>query len=116
VGTGFGAPGDEPAQGPPGAPPRQQDEPVDGMQHSDAGILAVPPPPALPARSWRPGQDVSHREHGAGWVWGSGRGLVTVRFEGPTTTPGPVRTFGVDDPDLQPSDPPFRPPADVAGA
>ena len=59
---------------------------------------------------------MSHREHGAGWVWGSGRGLVTVRFEGPTTTPGPVRTFGVDDPDLQPADPPFRPPDGVSGA
>ena len=46
------------------------------------GVRGAPSSP-LPARSWRPGQDVSHREHGAGWVWGSGRGLVTVRFEGP---------------------------------
>lgn len=56
--------------------------------------------------SWRPGQDVRHDEHGAGWVWGSGLGRVSVRFEGPTTAPGPVRTFAVDNPALHPSDPP----------
>jgi DNA polymerase-4 len=55
---------------------------------------------------WFPGQDVAHDEHGAGWVWGRGRSLVTVRFEGPTTPPGPVRTFAVDDPALHPADPP----------
>ena len=95
-----------------GARPGSRTSPSTGCSTATPASCAVPPPPALPARSWRPGQDVSHREHGAGWVWGSGRGLVTVRFEGPTTTPGPVRMFGVDDPDLQPSDPPFRPPAD----
>jgi DNA polymerase IV len=31
---------------------------------------------------------------------------VTVRFEGPGTPPGPVRTFLADDPALQPSGPP----------
>ena len=30
---------------------------------------------------WRPGLDVAHDEHGRGWVWGSGLGRVTVRFE-----------------------------------
>ena len=30
---------------------------------------------------WLPGMDVVHDEHGQGWVWGSGRGVVTVRFE-----------------------------------
>ena len=105
----LGTPDDEPPDPPPGSPAGQHhDQPTDG-----GGVRPVPSAPALPARSWRPGQDVSHREHGAGWVWGSGRGLVTVRFEGPTTTPGPVRTFGVNDPNLQPSDPPFRPPAGV---
>jgi DNA polymerase-4 len=58
------------------------------------------------APAWRPGQDVWHDEHGAGWVWGSGLGRVTVRFEGPNTTPGPVRTFAADDPSLRPADPP----------
>jgi DNA polymerase-4 len=49
---------------------------------------------------------VRHDLHGPGWVWGSGRGPVTVRFEGPTTPPGPVRTFAADDPGLHPADPP----------
>ncbi len=55
---------------------------------------------------WTPGQDVEHDRHGAGWVWGRGLGRVTVRFEGPTTEPGPVRTFPADDPRLHPADPP----------
>ena len=55
---------------------------------------------------WRTGQDVVHEEHGAGWVWGSGLGRVTVRFEGPRTRPGPVRTLAEDDPRLHPADPP----------
>lgn len=58
------------------------------------------------APSWRPGMDVRHDEHGAGWVWGSGRGRVTVRFEGPLTDKGPVRTFSADDPALHAADPP----------
>lgn len=61
-------------------------------------------PSAVPV--WRPGQDVRHDEYGAGWVRGSGIGRVTVRFEGPHTPPGPVRTFFVDDPALHPADPP----------
>jgi len=55
---------------------------------------------------WWPGQDVEHTEHGPGWVWGSGLGRVTVRFEGPTTAPGPVRTFRADDPALRKTGPP----------
>jgi len=39
-------------------------------------------------------------------VWGAGLRRVTVRFEGPRTGPGPVRTFPDDDPDLAPADPP----------
>jgi DNA polymerase IV len=45
---------------------------------------------------------VQHAVHGAGWVWGSGIGRVTVRFETAETGPGPVRTFRADDPDLVP--------------
>lgn len=59
---------------------------------------APEPTPARPG--WRPGQDVEHTEHGRGWVQGSGVGRVTVRFEGPHTEVGRVRTFAVDDPDL----------------
>ncbi|WP_436700980.1 DNA polymerase IV [Nocardioides sp. BYT-33-1] len=51
--------------------------------------------------SWAPGMDVVHTEHGRGWVWGSGRGVVTVRFETAETPPGPVRSFPADDPDLE---------------
>lgn len=62
---------------------------------------AVPRP--LRARSrWAPGADVVHDEHGPGWVWGSGLGRVTVRFETATTGPGPVRTFDAEDPSLTP--------------
>jgi DNA polymerase-4 len=71
----------------------------------------APPEPALPAdRRWWPGQDVVHDELGPGWVWGRGLGRVTVRFEGPLTPPGPVRTLAADDPALHPGDPPdWRP-------
>lgn len=54
------------------------------------------------SRRWAPGMDVVHSEHGPGWVWGSGRGRVTVRFETADTGPGPIHTFRADDPDLVP--------------
>lgn len=54
---------------------------------------------------WAPGQDVAHDEHGRGWVWGSGAGIVTVRFESRHSAPGPVRTFPVDDPSLHATEP-----------
>jgi DNA polymerase-4 len=44
--------------------------------------------------------DVVHDQHGRGWVWGAGKGVVTVRFETAETPIGPVRTFRVDDPEL----------------
>ncbi|MBT2492959.1 DNA polymerase IV [Streptomyces sp. ISL-96] len=66
-------------------------------------VVPVPEPPL--ERRWLAGQDVRHAEYGAGWVQGSGVGRVTVRFEEPTSPPGRVRTFKVDDPDLVPSDP-----------
>ena len=53
-----------------------------------------------------PGMDVIHQQFGAGWVWGSGRGTVTVRFETALTLPGPVRSFRVTDPDLQAAESP----------
>lgn len=63
-----------------------------------AGAVAV-------ERQWAPGHDVRHAVHGAGWVQGSGVGRVTVRFEEPWSAPGRVRTFSVDDPELEPSEP-----------
>jgi DNA polymerase-4 len=56
--------------------------------------------PEPPRRAWSPGMDVVHDEMGAGWVWGSGSGVVTVRFETADTPPGPVRSFRTDDPQL----------------
>ncbi|AJF64071.1 DNA polymerase IV [Streptomyces vietnamensis] len=56
-------------------------------------------------RGWMPGRDVRHAVYGAGWVQGSGVGRVTVRFEEPWSGPGRVRTFSVDDPELEPSEP-----------
>jgi DNA polymerase-4 len=56
-------------------------------------------------QDWIPGLDVEHDQHGRGWVWGSGLGRVTVRFETRETPPGPVRTFAYDDPALHRVDP-----------
>jgi DNA polymerase IV len=64
---------------------------------TDAALQAV-----VRGRRWAPGSDVVHASHGPGWVWGSGVGRVTVRFETAETGPGPVRTFFADDPDLEP--------------
>lgn len=51
-------------------------------------------------RGFYPGADVVHDQLGRGWVWGSGRGRVTVRFETRAGTGGPIRTFADDDPSL----------------
>jgi DNA polymerase-4 len=65
------------------------------------------PPDELPDLSrardrsgWWPGVDVVHDDLGRGWVWGAGRGVVTVRFETAETPAGPVRSFAHDDPAL----------------
>ena len=71
---------------------------------------AEPAPEPVPVRrAWAPGMDVVHEEMGRGWVWGSGRGVVTVRFETAETPPGPVRSFSVDDPALSPWTPVLAP-------
>jgi DNA polymerase-4 len=72
-----------------------------GEEHPEPDEEHVEPPPDLPAlRTWVPGLDVVHEEHGRGWVWGAGRGIVTVRFETAETPPGPVRSLAADDPAL----------------
>jgi DNA polymerase-4 len=58
--------------------------------------------------AWLPGMDVIHSLYGAGWVWGSGLGRITVRFETKDTGPGPIRTFFLDDEELKPFTPPIR--------
>ncbi len=57
-------------------------------------------------RTWSPGMDVVHAELGRGWVWGAGRGVVTVRFETAETPAGPVRSYADDDPELSAWPPP----------
>ena len=86
-----------------------QDDLFIDAETADAPIEEVVLPEQRRATGYYPGQDVVHSEHGPGWVWGSGRGRVTVRFETAETPPGPVRTFAIDDPALA-----FRE-ADTAG-
>jgi len=86
-----------------GAPVEATAEVAPG-EAAPAEPVAEAPVPA--DKRWWPGQDVCHDELGAGWVWGRGLGRVTVRFEGPLTAPGPVRTLPADDPALHAADPP----------
>jgi DNA polymerase-4 len=79
-------------------------EPVDG---DGAALIEVghAVEPARSARPWRAGDDVTHVEHGHGWVQGAGHGRVTVRFETRSTGPGRARTLAADDPALRPAGP-----------
>lgn len=56
-------------------------------------------------RRWFPGADVEHDEFGRGWVWGSGLGVVTCRFEFRGSPVGRVRSLRADDPALHPAEP-----------
>jgi len=67
-----------------------------------AETVAAPEPATTTVRTWAPGMDVTHDDLGPGWVWGSGRGLVTVRFETRYSSPGPVHTLDASDPALRP--------------
>ncbi|WP_373694816.1 DNA polymerase IV [Kineococcus terrestris] len=89
---------------PPGEPEEQ--EVLGEPEGPGDGAEDVPAPEPAGEPVWRPGQDVVHDEHGPGWVQGSGVGRVTVRFEGPHTPVGRVRTFRVGDPALRPGPPP----------
>jgi DNA polymerase IV len=92
-----GAPTSDPDGDPDGVPDGDPDGDPDRDPSGDPGADVD----ALTrARRWAPGMDVVHAVHGAGWVWGSGVGRVTVRFETAETGPGPVRTFRADDPEL----------------
>lgn len=90
----------------------QEDLFAEDSEAPDAASEPDPEPEQAGARPtetlWAPGMDVIHTEQGRGWVWGSGRGVVTVRFETADTPPGPVRSFRADDPDLSR----WRPPAE----
>ncbi len=86
---------------------------TDGDEPDDR--VEVPDEQGSRRTSWTPGLDVEHADMGRGWVWGSGRGVVTVRFETAETGPGPVRSYAADDPALTvwvPPDDPDDAPAD----
>ncbi|GAA0586275.1 DNA polymerase IV [Kribbella sandramycini] len=77
-----------------------QDDLFTDSEAAEAPIEVIElPERARDQTGFYPGQDVHHPDFGPGWVWGSGRGRVTVRFEtAASLTPGPVRTFAIDDP------------------
>ncbi|GAA0327209.1 DNA polymerase IV [Streptomyces polychromogenes] len=97
---------------PGGAPPDGTPEP-EGAAEGAPGSSGAPgtpgaageDPQAAVVRHWPAGSDVRHAVYGPGWVQGSGVGRVTVRFEQPGSPPGRVRTFQMDDPELEASDP-----------
>ncbi|MCA0297009.1 MAG: DNA polymerase IV [Actinobacteria bacterium] len=82
-------------------------EPLFDLEVSNSGRVVEEAEAPLTRRpaGWLPGSDVVHARHGTGWVWGSGLGRVTVRFETAASGPGPVRTFATDDPELVPAPP-----------
>ncbi|OLZ45548.1 DNA polymerase IV [Streptomyces amritsarensis] len=84
-----------------GAEPQAADGSAGAQEGSEPPVRAQ----EAPERRWAAGSDVRHVLYGPGWVQGSGVGRVTVRFEQPGSEPGRVRTFRVDDPDLEPADP-----------
>ncbi len=61
---------------------------------------AAATPPA-----WRIGDDVTHTDHGHGWIQGAGHGVMTVRFETRSTGPGVARTFPDDSADVARANP-----------
>lgn len=81
------------------------DEPVVAAEPVDEAEFAPEDSATVRGHGYFTGADVEHDEHGRGWVWGSGLGLVTVRFEHRGTAPGPVRTLRLDDPALRLVDP-----------
>lgn len=80
-------------------------ERVESAAEEEVDDVAVPEVTAVAERRWVAGHDVRHAEYGHGWVQGSGLGRVTVRFETPDSEPGRVRTFSVEDPALEPTEP-----------
>ena len=78
----------------------QDDLFADEEPDAEEAVEAVLPELAATRTTYAPGMDVVHEAHGQGWVWGSGRGVVTVRFETAETGPGKVLSFAIDDPAL----------------
>ncbi|MDQ0814584.1 DNA polymerase-4 [Streptomyces sp. B3I7] len=107
TGRAAAEPPEEAGQGrrPDGPGPKEPSGAYGVAAGQDAGGAGPGEPAAAAERHWRAGQDVTHAEFGPGWVQGSGLGRVTVRFETPQSSPGRVRTYRADDPDLRPADP-----------
>ncbi|WSQ07669.1 DNA polymerase IV [Streptomyces sp. NBC_01231] len=80
-------------------------ERMDSGAVEEADDAPVAEPKAPVERRWPSGHDVRHTEYGHGWVQGSGLGRVTVRFETPDSGPGRVRTFRMEDPELELAEP-----------
>ena len=84
------------------------------------GVPLIQPGPfgrrrSFDGRRWPPGADVVHDEYGRGWVWGSGHGVVTCRFEHRGSPIGRVRSIPEDDAALHPAHPlglAWQPPED----
>jgi len=90
-------------------------EPLFELETTQPGRVLEETELPVPSRGadWPAGADVHHEQFGPGWIWGSGLGRVTVRFETAATGPGPVRTFADDDPALSrtlPAAEPEQPP------
>ncbi|NYG57893.1 DNA polymerase-4 [Nocardioides daedukensis] len=83
-----------------------QDDLFGSSSEVEEELEELPEVPTARTLTWAPGMDVEHSQMGRGWVWGSGKGVVTVRFETALTPPGPVRSYRMDDPELQPFMPP----------
>lgn len=73
--------------------PDERDDPSDAGQISEAQETAGV---RRSGSQFPPGREVEHDVFGRGWVWGSGLGRVTVRFETRLTGVGPVRTVPPD--------------------
>ncbi len=83
----------------------EEAEPGEEGDVADRSLPGREPSVERPVRKWTAGHDVRHAVFGHGWVQGSGVGRVTVRFETPDSAPGRVRTFAVEDPELEPAEP-----------
>ena len=85
----------------------QQESLFPDLDLVDDGVGDIPAP--APQRSdpqpWRVGDDVTHTEHGHGWVQGAGHGVMTVRFETRASGPGIARTVRADLPEISRANP-----------
>lgn len=63
------------------------------VEQVEVGVSGV----ARSGARFRTGMEVEHPDLGRGWVWGSGLGRVSVRFETRHTGIGPVRTLWEDE-------------------